>query len=362
MTAYRDAIDRRRFMQLCAGSMAYAAVGCGRDPHRARAEQFTITVLPSSRAEWAFGPFGWTSQFLVFLPLVTRNAKGELEGRLAESWEHSPDYCDWTIHLRKDVRWQDGVSVTAHDIKFTLDLLSNPEVLEIPPDAVSTKVLDNYTYTLKYHKPAGGSPLDDRTVYYPKHLLEKLDPKNCYDWDFWTHPVGDGPYRFVRYVAKTMIELEANPDYYRGKPRIQRVVLKYGAAELLTELLSGNVDVIHTNRMDLLKLEGDPRFQAFDYMTGSVVAVVWNQRHPLFRDPRVRRALTLAINRRELHQVLNLPENTPVFDVLFTPEQFWRGALPAPLPYDPEQAKRLLEEAGWRDGDANGVRKREEDV
>ncbi len=156
-----------------------------------------------------------------------------------------------------------------------------------------------------------------------------------------------------------MMELEPNPDYYRGKPRIQRVVLKFAATELLTELLSGNVDVIHTNRMDLLKLAGDPRFEAYDYTHGLVMAIVWNQRHPLFRDSRVRRALTLAINRRELHQVLNLPESTPVFDVLSTPDQFSRRELPMPLPYDPEQAKHLLEQAGWRDGNANGVRKRE---
>ncbi len=169
------------------------SVRCGPSRERARAKQSTITVLPSSRVEWAFGPYGWTSQFLVFLPLVTRNAKGELEGRLAESWEHSPDYRSWTVHLRKNVRWQDGVPVTAHDIKFTLDLLSHPEVGWLPPGAVSTKVLDDYTYSLAYHKPAGGSPLDDWTVYYPRHLLEKLDPKNCYDWDFWTHPVGNGP-------------------------------------------------------------------------------------------------------------------------------------------------------------------------
>jgi peptide/nickel transport system substrate-binding protein len=85
---------------------------------------------------------------------------------------------------------------------------------------------------------------------------------------------------------------------------------------------------------------------------------LWNQRHPLFRDPVVRRTLTLAINRRELNQVLNYPPDLPLFDVVFTGRQYWRGELPEPLPYDPELAKQLLEAAGWRDADGDGVRER----
>ena len=66
---------------------------------------------------------------LVFLPLVSRNEEGELEGRLARRWEHSPDYRIWTIHLRTDVRWHDGEPVSAHDIKFTLDLRCRREAI-----------------------------------------------------------------------------------------------------------------------------------------------------------------------------------------------------------------------------------------
>lgn len=69
--------------------------------------------------------------------------------------------------------------------------------------------------------------------------------------------------------------------------------------------------------------------------------------------------MTLAINRRELHQALNLPEGMPIFDVLFTPEQFRRGEIPEALPYDPKLAKRLLDEAVWRDTSGDGVRERD---
>ncbi|MGH9367246.1 MAG: ABC transporter substrate-binding protein [Thermoanaerobaculia bacterium] len=84
--------------------------------------------------------------------------------------------------------------------------------------------------------------------------------------------------------------------------------------------------------------------------------MAWNHRSPLFRDPKVRHALTLVINRRELHRVLNLPADLPVSDVFLTERQFRDGELPEPLPYDPEQAKRLLDESGWSDTGGDGLR------
>ncbi|MGH9367245.1 MAG: ABC transporter substrate-binding protein [Thermoanaerobaculia bacterium] len=292
------------------------------------------------------------------------NEKGELEGRLAESWQHSSDFRTWTVHLRKNVRWHDGVPVTAGDIKFTLDLLTHPDVHYYARGAFTIDVLDDSSYTITCYHKAIGSPLDDWTVYYPQHLLERLDPKKYWDWEFWRHPVGDGPYRFLRRVPKTMVELEANPNYYAGKPRIERVVLKFGdpsGSGAVTELLSGNVDAIPwMNRAGLAKLQGDPRFRVYDSVYHArVKAIAWNERRPFFADPKIRRALTLAINRRELHQLLNFPEWTPIFDVLFTRDQLRRGELPPPLPYDPKQASRLLDEAGWRAQAGDGARQRE---
>ena len=369
------AIRRRQFIQLCAGSLA--AVGCAPRGDQARAKLSAITVL-SCCDERLLGPLGDDPpKFLVFLPVVTRNAHGELEGCLAQSWEHSPDYRAWTVHLRKDLRWHDGVPVTAHDVKFTLDLFMHPAVLWVPLGAYAVAVLDDRTYTITYTyhgrvssgRGLAGSPgEDDYTVYWPKHLLDKLDPKDLNNWDFWTHPVGNGPYRYVRHVPKTMMELEANPDYYRGKPKIERVVLKFGDPSgpgAVTELVSGNVDMaVDINRMYLLKLRGDPRFRVYDAPysgssgTDAVILILWNQRHAPFRDPKVRRALTLAINRRELHQVLNLSEETPTFDVIFTERQFRRDEFPEPLPYDPELAKKLLDEAGWHGQNGEGLRQR----
>ncbi len=368
MGRYLRTTVRRAAPALCS-LLALASVGCSRSTDRAQAKDSTITLLyPIGSGPRVLGYYAPSS--LIFLPLVSRNAAGELEGRLARSWEHSPDYRTWTIHLRTDVRWHDGVPVTAHDVKFTLDLRQHPDVLWEPAGAYTVTVLDDYTYTIAYHRKVRTayryklptSPLSTVVFakYWPKHLLEELDPKEFFQWEFWTHPVGNGPYRYVRHVPQTMIEFVANPDYYRGKPRIERVVLKLGASSI-TELLSGNVDfIMYVNATDRLTLAGDPRFRVYHNPSGAgVVAIYWNQRHPPFRDRKVRRALTLAINRRELGQVLNYPEGSPISDVIYTSRQLQRGELPEPLPYDPEAAKQVLDAAGWRDLDGDGIRERD---
>jgi peptide/nickel transport system substrate-binding protein len=345
----------------CACVVAGAWLGCTRETGHAPPEESTITVLQWGD-ERVFSEFNWdlSPKFLVFLPLTARNERGELEGRLAKSWEHSADFKTWTIHLRSDVKWHDGVPVTAHDMKFTLDLRNHLASLRGGANDTVT-VLNDSTYTVTYANLAN-NPLDWWRVYYPKHLLEHLDPEKVGEWDFWMHPVGNGPYRYVRHVPATLIELEANPDYFRGKPKIDRVILKLGnnASGPLAELQSGNVDAMGVNRATAHNLGEDPRFDTY-YMVsaGATISIAWNQAYLPFRDPSVRRALRLAIDRRELHGILDLPDDLPIYDVIMSDRQFRRGDFPEPLPHDPELANRLLEEAGGRDRDGDGIRERE---
>ena len=233
------AIARREWLlQL----LALGAAACRRRDDRAASRASTLIMAVDSID--VIRPDFTDADFLAFSPLLERNERGDFVPRLAERWEHSDDSREWTYHLRRDVRWHDGVPVTAHDVKFTLDLVTQQGYRF---DSVT--VLDDVT--VKVRMPPGyrnlGSWQDD-IVCYPKHLLEGLDRKAFESWDFWAHPVGDGPFRFVRYQPGTMIEFEVNPDYYRGKPKIERVVLKFvGPAERgagVTELLSGNVDVV----------------------------------------------------------------------------------------------------------------------
>jgi len=329
-----------------------AAAGCGRSDDPAYARGSTVVMaVPDVEA---VKPDNWDLDFLTFLPLAKQNARGELEGHLARSWEHSPDHREYTFHLRPGVRWNDGVPVTAHDVKFTLDLLGHPDVGEYPGHDAT--VVDDLTVRIRAANPGY---LDDIS-YFPRQLLQGLEPKRFRQWDFWTHPVGNGPYRFVRYVPQTLMEFERNPDYYGVKPRVERVMLKFVGEAGLTELLAGNVDMAQAELTQIPRIARDPRFRIYHAVGSAARAIFWKANHPLFADARVRRALTLALDRHELLRLLNLPaELVPITDGVFTERQFRRREWPEPLPYDPGQAQALLTAAGWVDHDGDGVRERD---
>ncbi len=355
---FRSPAERRQFLGLSAAYLACLAAACRRAKDRAYSRGNTL--IWATLNDRPLRPGDWDGEWLVFLPLVKENLlNGDRQGCLATSWEHSADYREWTYRLRPNVRWHDGRPVTMDDVKFTLDLYSRPDnPYSDLPLSESVTVHDPSTFTVRGINWSSGGGNDWQVGILPKHLLQHLDYQKVYDWDFWLRPVGNGPYRYLRYDPQTMMELEANPDYYKGKPKIARVVLKFaGQAAGLTELLSGNVDAITLNPAQLPSIANDPRFQTYWWRSPSASwAIWWQTEHPLFRDREVRRALSLAINRRELLQILNLPGQLSRIDGVSTLRQIQRGEqLPEPR-YDPAEARRLLDEAGWHQRSRDGTR------
>ena len=200
--------------------------------------------------------WGMDAAFWIFLPLVDYDS----EPVLAESWSHTEDYKIWTVKLRKDIFWHDGVQMTAHDIKFSFEL--RDKIFGGYTRNLKCELIDDFTFSLILEQPITNLPSWE--VYYPKHLLEGLDTNSYYDWDFWKNPVGNGPYKFVRSIPKTMVEVEANPNYFRSPPKIKRVRLKFSKQASLQELLSGNVDAITNVPRDFLfKIKDDDRFKSY---------------------------------------------------------------------------------------------------
>jgi len=352
---------RTRCLRMLGCTTAFAVAACSRGPGPATQDLTTYTVLASTDWTPRFSRDG-VGKFLTFLELATPNERGELEGRLAKSWEHSADYRDWTVHLRTDVRWHDGVPVTAHDVAFTVDLWNHPDVLYPGNRFASARVLNDSTVVLRVKS---GSTWHSHwypgywTVFYPRHLLEDLDPAEFDRWDFWRQPVGNGPFRFVRYVPQTAVEFEANPDYHLGKPAVDRLVIRFGP-ESITELLADNVDAMNLeNRTAVEAIVNDPRFEvyyeAWDDIS-TVLALQYNGADPRVADARVRQAFAHAIDRSTLRTVQRQWEDLPLVDVPFTEPQYWNRDYPAPLAYDTVRARRLLDDAGWRDDDGDGIR------
>jgi len=299
---------------------------------------------------------------LVFLPMVTMDENGELVGRLLRRAERLPGTTTWIYHLRSDVRWHDGVPFTAYDVVFTIELMRDTLINWLGRGAYTLEATDDTTLRASYSVANAGSALlhlDTWQVYFPRHVLEGLDRRQFGSWEFWKRPVGNGPYRFVRSQPGETIVLEANPDFYAGRPAIDRVVLRLGEPRL-PPLLSGEVDILGAVQPnDALALAGDPRFTVRFKVGDMRIAALWNHRDSLFRDAAVRRALTLAVDRRTLQHALNLPGEALVTDGVYTAHQYRTREVPTALPYDPDHARSLLDSLGWRDRDGDGVRDRE---
>jgi peptide/nickel transport system substrate-binding protein len=324
-----------------------------------KAATVTIHYYSANSSTWT--DFGMSVLTLLFTPLVHEHG-GAFEGRLARSRELSADGRTWTYHLRADARWHDDVPVTAHDVKFTIELFQNPEIKN--PLAIqagrhrSVEVLDDSTLTMTFTRYRNDFAWVGREIFLPKHLLEDLDPADFEEWDFWDHPVGNGPYRFSRMVPGQYIELVANPRYPLGEPRVQRVIVRVGG-NATTELRAGTVDVVsEVGSVTAEHFAEDPRFRVFQAAKSRPRRVYWNHRHPILGDPIVRRALSLAIDRADLAAALNYTESMSIWDVPASPGQVRRREFPESLPHDLDRARELLVEAGWVDVDGDGIRER----
>jgi peptide/nickel transport system substrate-binding protein len=290
---------------------------------------------------------------------------------LAESWEMNPEETEVTFRLRDDVYWHDGTLTTAHDVEFTYLRALDPET--------AFPNLANWTY---YDQgPGGVEVLDDRTIRFrfaphtepldpwrstaimPRHLLEEVPPAELKQHPFGSRcPVGNGPFVFSEHRTDeswTFTRNPAFPEGLGGPPFLDRYVYRIIPEQttLLTSLLTENIDFYIAPLPDQApQIEAAPHlvFRVFPFRT--YVFVGWNARRPQVADARVRRAITVGTNRAEIVQALLsgygeiANAGVPPFHWAHNPD------LRDSLSYDPEEARALLEEAGWTDRNGDGIR------
>jgi len=342
------------------------AVSSGCTPQDSERDPYTLNIPTSGDYQVTNPRFGYLEMQLLFLPLFhgyhsgvpAEGCMGEgVEGRLVRNCERAADGTV-TYHLRTDVRWHDGVPVTARDIEFTWALWEHPAVLKNPPGGRTVTVLDDSTLTVMFNR-RGGWVDDTHNTFLPRHLLEDLDPEEIDEWEFWERPIGNGPYRYVRHDPGIFVELEANPDYYRGEPEIKRVILRLlrpAQATGFIDLSSGDGDWTNLRGSPLTAdlLAQNRQFRAIYDIGGTAMLILWNQNNPLFADVRVREALSIGLDRRELARTEGIPDDLAIRDLPITGNQIVTGESPGLLPFDPDRAQELLAEAGWTDSDRDG--------
>lgn len=298
--------------------------------------------------------------------LVHYDASLALRPGLAESWQVSEDGRTVTFRLRPGVRWHDGLPVTARDVVFTIRKVRDPatEARSYAPQFDHLEQLeaaDERTVTARYSVPYADFLAAWWVPIIPEHAV--ASDEDFLSGPFSQSPVGCGPFRLARYDPDRRIELEANPDYWAGPPAIRRLVLEIlpDAHTAYQALLRGEIDLMAATP-DLYEeaRRADRPLGRLVYYRLNVWYLGLNQdgSNALFLDPRVRRALVLGLDREgfatKLTGGLARPATTS-----YHPQSPWADPALPPLPYDPREAARLLEEAGWRDGDGNGVRERD---
>jgi len=282
---------------------------------------------------------------------------------LASSWEFSKDRRSLTFHLDPRARWSDGRPVTSADVLFSHQAATSDAVAWVGQDVKDQieKVTapDERTVVYRFKQP------------YPYALMDAAEgnilPRRIYepilfaDWPkkgFLEAPVGSGPFVLKRYERGALIELQRNPRYlFAPRPRLDSVVFRIlpDEATLVNELLAGGIDVMENVPPDAAeRVAASPRLRLVRVPDLSYTFVCWNTARPLFSDARVRRALTLAIDRQAIVDGL-LPGTGRVAAGPALSFMWARDPSLQPLPHDLDAAKRLLLESGWRDSDGDGL-------
>jgi len=269
----------------------------------------------------------------------------------------------WT--LRPGVKWHDGTPLTSADIKFTVDAINgpnyNPESTDGFDRIASVDTPDALTAVVHYREIYAPYDIQFIRGLLPKHVLEGRDIDRAQDYN--RSPLGTGPYRVAEWKAGEYILLERVPAYWRGAeyPRIRRLMFRFVANTntRINQLKSGEVHVVALVPWDKLReLTGMPSIVVHKTPGNAYEHVTLNERQvPAFADVRVRRALLHALDRESFTRTI-LDGLAPVAHGPIQPVSWAYTDAIARYRFDPAEARRLLDEAGWKLG-PNGIRERD---
>ena len=335
----------------CLTGLLLLLVGCAAAPPKSGV--VTLAVLSSPNSLDPRIGSDETSQRahqLIFDNLLSLDEQLRVSPGLATSWEQ-PDPLTYIVKLRQGVRFHDGHELTADDVVHTFGSFIDPNF--VSPRKGAYRVLDRVTavdrYTVRFSlkEPFGSFPIQLVMPVVPKGAGPELRD----------HPIGTGPYKFVRFAVDDRLDLEAFPGYFRGAPVNDGVTLKVVPDEIMRalELRKGTIDmVVNDLSPDVVHQLAENREVAVAESPGTDYAYVgFNMRDPVLKDRRVRHAIGYAIDRQAIVDHLRRGLAIPAVGIL--PPASWAfepGVFQ--FRHDPARARALLDEAGYTDPDGDG--------
>jgi peptide/nickel transport system substrate-binding protein len=299
---------------------------------------------------------------LVFTGLTRADENGNLIPDLASRWSASPDGLIYTFTLRTDVRWHDGEPFTADDVLYTIHAMQDPGY-KGPPDLATfwrtAAITATDAATIRFQLTQPYAPFLDYTTIgiLPAHLLQDVSSSDLFQHSFNRRPIGTGPFQVSEFTSKHVL-LDASPQYYGPRPYLARLQFKFYPdyesifAAYAREEVEGIARILPAY---LAKARGLSQLRLYNARLAGYTLVVLNLSKTPFQEKQVRQALLYAIDRQRLineHlQGQGLLASSPL-----EPGTWAFDSTIPPYPFDAERAKTLLDSAGWKDTNADGVR------
>ncbi|MCL6590746.1 MAG: peptide-binding protein [Firmicutes bacterium] len=312
----------------------------------------------------------------IFSRLLRMNDKLQMEPELlAKMPTVSKDNLTYTFQLRKGVKFHDGVELTSADVKFLYDMKMAPgnavPSREMWEKIKEFKIIDKYNFQITLKKT--DAPWLENWCYTdcvipPKHILEKefKEGNNSLTKGgaFSRNPIGSGPYRFVEWKTDQYVMLKKNPNYFiKGQPKIDTIVFKVvpDTNGLLAQFKNGEIDVYRgaqsNQYRELIDMKNKgAKIEVFKYPTFTYMHADFNLNHPALKEKVVRQALCYAFPKQKFIETVLDGIGTPA-DSNIVPMSWAYTKNVRKYEYDPEKAKKMLDEAGWKPGEG-GVREK----
>ncbi|MEM1633873.1 MAG: ABC transporter substrate-binding protein [Sulfolobales archaeon] len=299
----------------------------------------------------------------IYNKLVNLDVNYNIIPELAESWEITSNGSTFIFHLVRNATWHDGYPFTSADVKYTLESIRKFKGIMygflMMDKLVSVDTPDNYTVIVRYSVPFPaflGFLAWYGTFILPEHIFNKTEYRDWMDPAIpaLRKPVGTGPFKFVEYVKGDHITLEANTNYFKGKPCVDRVVFKIipDPTAALQSFLAGEGDWL-TNPpppSEIPRINSTPGFRVETRLVPSRWYIAFNLLNPVLAETRMRYAIAYAINRSEVVEKALNGFGAPA-EGMYSPVIKWAYNPNAKQPpYDPGKAGQILDELGYRMG------------
>jgi len=292
--------------------------------------------------------------------------------RLARSWRFSADSLTITFDIDPDARWHDGRPVTARDVEFTFDIYRDSIINSLSRSRLSriaaVTAIDSGTVSVQFGARYPEQLFD--AVYHvrvlPHHVLDTIPRAELRHHPIVRNPVGNGPFRLVRWDEGEAIELSADSSFFRGHPGVRRIVWRFGsdAQTMVTQLVAGEVDLLYpvTGTENLERVGASASIRIIEVPSNSYSYVGFNFRdpndaaapHPLLADREVRRAISMAVDRAAIVRAVMGETGSVPSGPLTQGLWIWDDDIEQ-IPFDTAGAARLLSELGWSDSDGDAI-------